>query len=116
VLKDKVLRAFGEEPNAESFIAKIMELYPRYTRDQLSIVSKCQESYQTDELTRALKCCKNREIFSANDFRDTLEYFRKSEPTPVLESVELPIKYSVVRAQIRPVSVYNSVMAGGEKL
>jgi hypothetical protein len=115
-LKNKVLQSFGEEKSAESFVAKIMELYPRYIRDQLAIIAKCQENYQKPELQRALCYCEKRELFSANDFRDTLEYFRQAEPIPVIKPVVLPFKYSIIRAQTRPVSAYAVVMSGGENL
>lgn len=115
-LKTKVTQTFGEMPGAEDFITKIMELYPRYIRDQLSIISKCQERYGKPELERALRYCEERELFSANDFRDTLEYFREAEPMPVLRPLELPVKYSVIRAEIRPVSAYIAMMNGGDAL
>lgn len=115
-LKGKVLDSFGEAPGAREFIAKIMELYPRYIRDQLTIVQKCQERYHKTELERALSYCGERELFSANDFRDTLEYFRDTEPMPVLKPLELPVKYSVVRAEVRPVSAYTAMMNGGDAL
>lgn len=115
-LKTKVLETFGHMPGADDYIVKIMELYPRYIRDQLSIISKCQERYTKPELERALEYCKHRELFSANDFRDTLEYFRGTEPLPVLRPLELPVKYSVVRAEIRPVSAYTAMMNGGDTL
>jgi len=114
-LKAKVLTAFGEVPGAEAFIAEIMQRYPRYIRDQLSIIAKCQEHYQQAEVARALCYCREKELFSANDLRDTLEYFRQAQPPPILRAVELPVKYSVVRAQTRPVSVYTAAMAGGEE-
>jgi len=113
-LKKKVLQAFGEDHKAEAFLAKIMERYPRYIRDQLAIIDKCQDQYQAPELGRALRYCQERELLGANDFRDTLEYFRQAEPLPVLKPVSLPMKYSVVRAQTRPVSAY--IMTGGEAL
>lgn len=115
-LKTKVLKTFGEIPGAEEFIAKIMELYPRYIRDQLSIILKCQELYERPELERALQYCLQRELLSANDFRDALEYFREAEPLPALRPLALPVKYSTVRAEIRPVSAYTAMMNGGETL
>jgi transposase len=115
-VKEKVLQSFGEMTGAAQFIEKIMELYPRYIRDQFTIIAKCQERYQKPELERALRYCEERELFSANDFRDTLEYFRQTEPIPVLKPVELPIKYSVIRAQTRPVSTYTAAMMGGDTL
>lgn len=115
-LKAKVAQSFGEMPGAGAFITKIMELYPRYIRDQLAIVAKCQERYLKTELAQALRYCEERKLWSANDFRDTLEYFRQAEPMPVLRPLELPVKYSVVRAQVRPVSAYTAMMDGGEAL
>jgi hypothetical protein len=113
-LKVKILESFGECQGAEDFIEKIMELYPRYIRDQLYIIAKCQECYQKQEIERALRYCAERELYSANDFHDTLEYFREAEPMPVLKSVQLPVKYSVIRAEIRPLSAYSVAMRGGE--
>lgn len=113
-LKAKVTQAFADMPGAEAFVSKIIELYPRYIRDQLSIISKCQERYEPSELERALGYCKERELWSANDFRDTLDYFRQTEPLPALRPLELPVKYSVVRAEIRPVSAYTAMMNGGD--
>lgn len=113
-LKAKVLETFGEMPGAEEFIAKIIALYPRYIRDQLSIISKCQEVYTKSELERGLEYVVQRELFSANDFRDTLDYFREAEPLPILRPLTLPVKYSVVRAEIRPLDAYTAMMKGDD--
>lgn len=115
-LKTKVLKAFDGIGDGEAFVAEIIKLYPRYIRDQLSIISKCQEIYSKPELERGLEYCIQRELFSANDFRDALDYFREAEPLPVLRPLELPVKYSVVRAEVRPVSVYSTAMGGGDAI
>ena len=111
-----MLEAFGEMTGADDFVLKIMESYTRYIRDQLAIIDKCQELYSKPELARALEYCLNLELHSANDFRDALTYFRQTEPLPLLKPIELPIKYSVVRTQTRPVSAYAAAMPGGEQL
>lgn len=115
-LKAKVIQDFGEISGAADFVAKIYERYPRYIRDQLSIISKCQQDYQKPELEHALSYCLERELVSANDFRDALDYFREEQPVPILKQAELPVKYSIVRAQTRPVSAYMAVMKGGNVL
>lgn len=115
-LKAKVLQLFEDIPGGEVFVERIIKLYPRYIRDQLAIILKCQEIYSKSEIAYGLEYCMNRELFSANDFRDTLEYFREAEPKPILESPALPVKYSIVRAQTRPISVYNTAMRGGDTL
>ncbi len=115
-LRTKVMEAFSHSDLAEQFVHRIIELYPRYIRDQLSIISKCQERFKKSEMERALEYCIERELYSANDLRDTLEYFRQAEPLPVLKALELPVKYSVVRAEIRPLSAYTAIAQKGNTL
>jgi len=113
-LKTKVLERFSGIQGAEEYISGIIEKYPRYVRDQLSIISKAQDKYQPAELRRAIDYCLERSLISANDFRDTLEYFRQAQPPVILCEVVLPVKYSTVRAEVRPVDVY-SLACFGEK-
>lgn len=112
-IKDKVFSGFESEPGKE-FVKKVIESKPRYVRDQLGILLKLMEQYSKDELSKAVEYCLGRNIFSANDFKDTLEYFRQKQAAPVIEKVLLPIKYSVVVAQTRPIQVYAELCAGGE--
>lgn len=111
-LKSEVLEAFGKSPAADVFISRIMEKYPRYIRDQLVIIKKCQELYDPEALANALEYCTQRELFSANDFRDSLEYFHQAEAPAILAPLTLPVKYSTIRAETRPVSAYMVAMKG----
>jgi transposase len=106
-LKEKVLERFNGIHGSSEYIAAIIKKFPRYIRDQLSIISKTQEVYTKPELETALEYCVKRDLISANDFRDTLEYFRQVVPSAPLRSVELPVQYSVIRAEIRSVDVYS---------
>jgi transposase len=113
-LKATVLKWFEGVAEASCYIERIMEKYPRYVRDQLSIIRKTQELYTRPELGRALVYCTERELYSANDLRDTLEYFRREEPHAIVAvKTALPVKYSAVRAEIRPLSAYSALMSGG---
>ena len=112
-LKIKVLQWFEDIPHAAVYIERIVEKYPRYVRDQLSIIKKAQELYTKPELGRALVYCTERDLYSANDLRDTLEYFRREEPQAAAVSIKLPVKYSAVRVEIRPLSAYNDLLRGG---
>jgi len=111
-LKTAVLQWFEDVPGASAFIDRIMEKYPRYVRDQFSIIRKSQEFYTKPEFKRALDYCAERELYSANDLRDTLEYFRREEPFLIAVAINLPLKYSTVRAEIRSLSVYNVLLEG----
>jgi hypothetical protein len=118
-LKSKVLEHFDGLPGADEYVAAIIRKYPRYTKDQLSIINKAQEIYTKPELEHALAYCIRRDLISANDFRDTLEYFRRTGPSVPLRAVTLPVRYSVVRAEVRPVDVYSLAcgsVRGGEPL
>lgn len=114
-LKIKVLKGFDGLESAEMYVERIMERYPRYIRDQLSIIDKAQEIYSKDELKAALTYCVERDLFSATDFRDTLEYLRQeSVGERYSESnIKLPVKYSMVKAQQRDIRAYLSATAGG---
>lgn len=113
-LKVTVLAWFEGVPAAAAYIERIIEKYPRYIRDQLSIIRKTQERYTKPELKRALVYCTQRELYSANDLRDALEYFRREEPVTIAVGITLPVRYSTVRAEIRSLSAYNVLMGRGE--
>jgi transposase len=116
-LKIKVFQAFDGVEDADNYINRIIEKYPRYARDQLTIISKTQRLYVKSELQNAINYCTERELYSANDFRDTLEYFRGEEPREALkDDVDLPPKYSVIISEIRNLNVYNLLVRGGERV
>ncbi|PKM61000.1 MAG: transposase [Firmicutes bacterium HGW-Firmicutes-21] len=114
-LKVKVLEGFDGLKPAEMYVESIMERYPRYIRDQLSIINKAQKIYSKDELKAALTYCIERDLFSATDFRDTLEYFKQESVAERYRETEikLPVKYSIVTAQQRDISAYTSAVSGG---
>ena len=111
-IKDKVFTGYIS-PEGTRFVEKIIEAKPRYVLDQLGILLKLTELYSADELHRAAVYCLDKQIESANDFRDTLEYFKQLKPLPVKCSGTIPVKYSVVIAQTRPIEVYASLCKGG---
>lgn len=113
-LIDKVLEGFGRDEIAEQFVESMMALKPRYTRDQMSMVAKQQEKFTKDELLRAVSYCMERELFTATDFADTLEYFSVKREIPKPSGVNLPLKYSLVTAQERPLDTYAALMKDGD--
>lgn len=86
-LKKRVLHGFGESAQARLFIEAMLRDKPRYTRDQLSVITKLQQQYSKEELLNAVAYCME---------------------------VKIPLKYSLVVAQTRPVDVYASLMEGGD--
>lgn len=115
-LIDKVVVWFGDNEQAKSFLDNMMSLKPRYIRDQMSMVSRLQERYGKDELAQAVDYCMERELFTATELGDTLEYFAKEHRHTPDTTIKLPVKYSIVTAQKRPMDAYARLVKGGEAL
>jgi transposase len=111
-LKEKVIARLGEDEQSRTFIETMLALKPRYTRDQLSVVTKLQDKYTKGELGKAISYCMERNLFSACDLRDTLDYFGQKKEPALTGEVRLPLKYSLVIAQTRPIDAY-AVLTGG---
>ena len=106
---------FANSHKAHTLIQGIRREKPRYVRDQLSLIVKLQSQYESSELAFAVDYCLKRRLFSAVDFKDTLEYFKTAEPVPIIKPVELPIKYKIYTAQERPIRTYTEIFMGGEQ-
>ena len=114
-LVEKVLNGFGRNPQAEAFVEIMLAEKPRYTRDQLSIVAKTQEKYDSDLLLQAVSYCMERELYTATDFRDALAYFSVKQDIPKSNVVMLPLKYSIVTAEQRPLTAYANLLKGCDR-
>jgi hypothetical protein len=113
-LKVKVLSAYDGIYLIEEYADELIKKYPRYARDQLRIMNNCAQTYDKKELQNALDYCIERDLFSANDFRDTLLFFRTDEPKIASGQVMLPVKYVVVQAQARSLESYARAGKGGD--
>jgi len=106
LLKDKILAALDGFDDAKIYVEWLIEKYPRYVRDQLRIMYQCVTGYSREELKKALDYCVERDLISANDFRDTLVFFRQDEPKIIPTPVVLPVKYQTVAPKIRNIADY----------
>jgi transposase len=105
-LKVIVLALYKNVDMADAYMDELINKYPRYARDQLRIMKKCANDYNDVELQNALDYCILRDLYSANDFRDTLMFFRADEPK-ANQQVLLPPRYLVVQAQKRNLELYS---------
>ncbi len=115
-LIDKVLSGFGMDEGARFFVESLVARKPRYARDQLSMLVKLQEQHSPDALSRAVAYCMERTLLSATDLRDTLDYFAVKQDIQKFSGPPLPLKYSLVTAQQRPLCAYASLVQGGVSL
>ena len=87
-LSDQVQGRFTDKSGSEVFIARLRERYPRYIRDQLTIMLNCLAKYTRQDCDKALDLCLSKGLFSATDFKSIL-----SQVTPIIEiNEEVEIK------------------------
>ena len=69
---DNMIEQFTNKNNIVIFLSKIKERYPRYVRDQLSILNSCITTYGIELADKVLGECIKCNLFSANDFKQII--------------------------------------------
>ena len=90
MMSDAVLR-FSNRELALSYILKIKEKYPRYTRDQLQVLLKALTNIGKQDIAdKTLDFCIKNTLHSANDFEQVLYVFDGEATAP--SKKQIPIK------------------------
>lgn len=76
-LMNEAKEALGNTPMAEELLAVIHKKKGRYIRDQLQVVIKTANNYDTEIIRLALLACQESNSDSANDLRDFADYIFK---------------------------------------
>lgn len=124
-LVEAVSSHFTNGEIARKYFQELQKKYPRYLRDQLSVVKKCIDISSIGVLDDSLELCMERQLFSANDFQDVVQLLKRqrqvntNSPSAIAEysstsdDVEkLPLLN--VEAQQRPFDQYVTIMEGGK--
>jgi len=122
-LQESVSSHFTDPEMAKMYFQELQSKYPRYLRDQLSIIKKCIDVSSVDVLDDSLVLCMERNLFSANDFRDVVQLLKRqrqvnmNSPSAIAEyqststDVEaLPLLGA--EAKHRPLDQYVAIMEG----
>ena len=72
-LREKVIDFFRDSPGIKEFIDTTGRLYPRYVRDQLTVLLCSSEKAGLEKAEITLEFCLRNHITSANDFKAILE-------------------------------------------
>lgn len=113
-MKINVLRSFDDQENASLFVDEICQRYKRYRRDQLEILLSVIKS-DTNFIHQALSICTKEQLFSANEFRDVVNYLKKVtniediSNNEVTDSTVSEYNYEVTT---RSLSTYTSILGG----
>lgn len=112
-LKRKVISSFGQEKVAYQFIEEICLQYPRYRRDQLSLLQTVIEN-EPEWIEAGLQKCIIEKLYSANDFRDVVNYLKQDdEPViPVKNLNHISILEEKIQVGTRPLNTYTSILGG----
>jgi hypothetical protein len=111
---------FEQPEEAASFLEQIQRLYPRYIRDQLQIISQEMNKVNTLVFNEALSICLQKKLFSANDFRDVIQFLNKQYGDDRTETTGTEIQplhsihQSILKAkpEKRDMSEYVSILKG----
>jgi transposase len=104
----------GGNTDANDYLKRIAEIFPRYQRDQLGLIKKACVGFSKSEIQKALNYCIEKEIYSANEFRDTLLYFKSEQPKITGFKGELPLEYASVKIPAREIKCYASIYGGNK--
>jgi transposase len=112
--KQTVITRFENRDDAKTYVDEICLRYNRYRRDQLAILLAVVKE-DSELINQALSICMKEKLFSANDFRDVVNYLKNTANT--VEGAEdsmgdstLPdYKYEVTT---RSLSTYTSILGG----
>lgn len=111
--KETVIRQFQNTELASSYISDLLEIYPRYRRDQLITLQKATIDYST-VIDEALIKCMNEKLLSANDFRDVARFLSLNLQYSSEEIVEKNRnkKNTNIEVETRAISTYTDILGG----
>jgi transposase len=109
-VKDELVGLLGSINGATDYIDAIIKAYPRYAKDQLTLLLKCAKSRSLKDISRALDYCREKELISANDFRDTLAYLASRQSPAPQKTVIIPEKYRSVAPKVRSLAAYQKAV------
>lgn len=112
--KQRVISSFEEQETARAYVNEICLRYTRYRRDQLTILQTVIKN-DLEWINQALQKCLSEKLYSANDFRDVVSYFKKVN----IESVRI-VKESTkdrpaktkIDVTTRSLSAYTRILGG----
>lgn len=115
-----IAEKFEQPEKAVSFLEQIRRLYPRYIRDQLQIIAQEMNKVNALIFNEALNLCLQKKLFSANDFRDVIQFLYKqygddrTETTGTEIQPLHPVQQSILKAkpEKRDLSEYVSILKG----
>lgn len=111
---ETVKESFEDQEEIQLLLDQIKKRYPRYMRDQLQILQKTVKEYGPF-IQLALKTCIEKDLWSANDFRDVVKHLAEIQipDEPSIESNYQDIsKYHKEKPTVREMNGYLKILGG----
>ncbi|MGM0122897.1 hypothetical protein IGI37_000263 [Enterococcus sp. AZ194] len=120
-LAAQLIPAFSNHPLVETYLKLQHKAYPRYVRDQYSLIKQLVKEHPQAILDEALVLCMNRKLYSATDFKAVVT---KITDRPQLQSsivdseVQLPTREETSKriqqyeTEMRDLSIYTAILRG----
>ena len=109
--KETIIRQFKDTELASIYVGQLLELYPRYRRDQLMTLQKATIDYSSviDEVL--LKCMREK-LTSANDFRDVAKFLSLNLQHSSESTIEKHKhkKHVNIEVETPPISTYTDIL------
>lgn len=91
-LTDQVSQLFSDPQAAQTYLAQLQKVKPRYIRDQLLIIRKAAAKSKPEQMDQALEFCQANRIYSAGDFKAVIEKLKREVKIapPAVEDLVMP--------------------------
>lgn len=113
-LKRRLISYFENQTQAAAYLDEISQRYPRYRRDQFSIIYKVIQQYPA-LIDIVMTKCMTEKLYNANDFRDIAHHLDTLRDEPVIEVQSIyahSAKHSDIKASTRSLNAYTSILGG----
>jgi len=115
-LEESLNELFGQNHLVMPFLEHIHQDKPRYYRDQLGVIKKLFEEWNTETIIRGLNYCSEKALFSAGELKSSILYLseaHKEQPKNKNKVSKLPTKYQGNIPETRDLSLYEDAMKRG---
>lgn len=117
LLHQKAFKSLLYLDEARVLLDAIKKDKPRYFKDQLGVILRiCEEIPDPYVIRQALHYCVEKKLWSAGDFRSSMEYFKELQQEPHKASPlvisKIPPKYKGKKPKVRDINEYKKAMKG----
>jgi transposase len=115
-LEESLNELFEQNHLVMPFLKHIHKEKPRYYRDQLGVIKKLFEEWNTEIVIKGLQYCSEKELYSAGELKSSIIYISEiQKEKPKIKKVEskLPEKYRGGNPETRDLSIYENAIGMG---